>query len=57
MLNQENQKKPIFINSEEAKIPQPPQLAKKPQPIFENKEKPEEKKKLDYSDLFGDGIV
>ena len=57
ILNQESQKKPVFIKNEEINVPQPPQLAKKPQPIFENKDKPEEKKKLDYDDLFGNGIV
>ena len=30
-------KKPIFIKTEEPKIPQPPQLARKPQPIFDSK--------------------
>ncbi len=29
-------KKPIFIKTEEPKIPQPPQLAKKPQPVFDS---------------------
>jgi hypothetical protein len=58
------EKKPIFIKTEEVKIPQPAQLTKKPQPIFENKteenkveEKIEDKDKMDYDKLFGNGIV
>lgn len=52
-------KKPIFINQEEPKIPQPPQLSKKTTPVFE---KPKEevktgtddgKVKMDYDKLFG----
>jgi len=64
-------KKPIFIKTEEQKIPQPPQLAKKPQPVFESNpsvspsstppfDKGEIKKddnKMNYDKLFGDGIV
>jgi len=63
-------KKPIFIKTEEQRIPQPPQLARKPQPVFESNpsvpaatsplEKGEIKKednKMDYDKLFGDGIV
>lgn len=61
--------KPVFIKNEEVKVPQPPQLAKKQQPIFEEQnpsksplnkgelKKPEEKKKDDYDKLFGNGIV
>lgn len=56
-------KKPIFIKTEEQKVPQPPQLARKPQPVFENVKKTEDIKKtedsnkMDYDKLFGDGIV
>jgi hypothetical protein len=71
VVNPENNQKPIFVKTEETKVPQPPQLAKKPQPVFdspppkvveEQKNKPiEEKKdngdKKDYDDLFGNGIV
>ena len=40
----EQVKKPIFINKvEEKKIPQPPQLAKKPVPVFEEPKKDEVK--------------
>jgi len=57
VITTEKKQTPVFIKNEEVKVPQPPQLAKKPQPIFENKDKPEEKKKMDYDDLFGNGIV
>lgn len=57
-------KKPIFIKNEEQQVPQPPQLARKPQPVFENQEKkdeeikkPEDTNKMDYDKLFGNGIV
>jgi len=50
-------KKPIFIRTEEEKIPQPPQLNKTPQPVFEKDKKPEDSGKMDYDKLFGDGIV
>ncbi|MDD4937900.1 MAG: ATP-binding protein [Candidatus Shapirobacteria bacterium] len=65
-------KKPIFIRNEEVKIPQPPQLNKSAKPVFEqnssvstnstspfDKEeiKKEDNKKMDYDDLFGNGIV
>ncbi|MFA6184567.1 MAG: ATP-binding protein [Candidatus Shapirobacteria bacterium] len=63
-------KKPIFVKTEEQRIPQPPQLARKPQPIFDSNpsvdkstsplDKGEFKKednKMDYDKLFGDGIV
>ena len=54
-------KKPIFIKNEEKHIPQPPQLSKNPQPVFEEKKiedkKPEDPNKMDYDKLFGDGIV
>ncbi|MDD2483004.1 MAG: ATP-binding protein [Candidatus Shapirobacteria bacterium] len=49
-------KRPIFIKNEEEHIPQPPQLNKNPQPIFETK-KPDDPNKMDYDKLFGDGIV
>jgi len=60
ILTNEEPKKPIFVKPiEEVKIPQPAQLAKKPQPVFESKpeEKPEDKSKMDYDKLFGNGIV
>nr|MCW1949619.1 hypothetical protein [Candidatus Shapirobacteria bacterium] len=60
IISQEPKQKPVFIKNEEVKVPQPPQLAKKPQPIFDStkqSEKPEEKQKMDYDDLFGNGIV
>ncbi|MFA5532087.1 MAG: ATP-binding protein [Candidatus Shapirobacteria bacterium] len=63
-------KKPIFIRNEEVKVPQPPQLSKDPKPVFENKtdekkieENPsptkntDDKTKMNYDDLFGNGIV
>ena len=54
-------KKPIFIKNEEERIPQPPQLTRKPQPVFEEKKieekKPEDANKMDYDKLFGNGIV
>jgi len=58
-------KKPIFIKNEEEKIPQPPQLARKAQPIFDpplskgtgDQEKKPENNKMDYDKLFGNGIV
>ena len=60
-------KKPIFIKTEEQKIPQPPQLAKKPQPVFDSPapkvtdgqeiKKIEDPNKMNYDKLFGDGIV
>jgi len=56
-------KAPVFVpKTNEVKIPQPPQLVKKNEPVFEKKEetKPEETKpiqKLNYDDLFGNGIV
>ncbi|MDD3003106.1 MAG: hypothetical protein PHS06_04550, partial [Candidatus Shapirobacteria bacterium] len=34
-VDQNEIKKPIFIKTEEQRIPQPPQLARKPQPVFE----------------------
>jgi len=51
-------KKPVFINQEEPKIPQPPQLSKKTKPIFEEGSKDEktgksdENTKMDYDKLF-----
>lgn len=60
-------KKPIFIKTEEQRIPQPPQLARKPQPVFDSPspkatdeqeiKKTEDSGKMDYDKLFGDGIV
>lgn len=59
-------KKPIFIKTEEERIPQPPQLSKKPQPVFdspipkapdEQEKKPEDSNKMDYDKLFGNGII
>ena len=47
-------------------MPQPPQLSRKPQPVFESPapkttddqvKKPEDSNKMDYDKLFGDGIV
>ena len=62
--------KPIFVEPpKEVKVPQPPQLAKKPMPIFDSpmqkisdpasqgEKKPEEKPMSDYDKLFGNGIV
>jgi conjugal transfer ATP-binding protein TraC len=49
-------KKPIFIKNEEEHIPQPPQLSKNPQPVFETK-KADDPNKMNYDKLFGDGIV
>jgi len=53
-------KKPIFINQEEAKIPQPPQLSKKTNPVFEKSDnnntktvKDDGKALSDYDKLFG----
>ncbi len=66
-------KKPIFIKTEEEHIPQPPQLSKTPQPVFDSNpsvdkstspldkgeklKKPEDSGKMDYDKLFGNGIV
>lgn len=80
--NNQDSKKPIFINQVEPKVPQPPQLAKKLKPEFVPTAKIEDKpsnpssnqtlvntnkpntatstsdgKKLNYEDIFGDGIV
>ncbi len=60
VVTTEKKQTPVFIKNEEVKVPQPPQLAKKPQPIFDSTtqdNKAEEKKKMDYDDLFGNGIV
>ncbi len=59
-------KKPIFVKNEEEYIPQPPQLNKRPQPVFnspepktieEQEKKLDDSNKMDYDKLFGDGIV
>lgn len=54
-------KKPVFIRNEEAKVPQPPQLNRNPKPVFETKNQDNQnqtnEKKMDYDDLFGNGIV
>ena len=66
-----NNQKPIFVKTDEVRVPQPPQLIKKPQPIFDtnlpnnsqeqiNKASEAKKtndEKTDYDDLFGNGIV
>jgi len=70
VIDQSETKKPVFIRTEEQRIPQPPQLARKPQPVFESNppaDKPtspldkgevkKEDNKMDYDKLFGDGIV
>ena len=64
--------KPLFVNQvKEVSVPQPPQLAKKPIPVFENpatiqtkstgttgeEAKKEDQGKMDYDKLFGNGIV
>jgi hypothetical protein len=41
-------------------VPQPPQFNKNPKPTFENKteeNKTDDKSKMDYDKLFGNGIV
>jgi len=65
-------KKPVFIRSEETSVPQPPQLNRNPKPVFDSplpkateeqgNKMPENQtqndgKKMDYDDLFGNGIV
>jgi len=50
-------KKPVFIKTEEENVPQPPQLNKNPQPVFEETKKADDPNKMDYDKLFGDGIV
>jgi conjugal transfer ATP-binding protein TraC len=58
VVKPEEKQKPVFIAGEEVKIPQPPQLVKKPTPVFENKNQTDEEKDgLNYDDLFGNGIV
>ncbi len=60
VVNLNKGQKPVFVKTEEVKIPQPQQLVKKPQPIFENKpveEKKDNGDKKAYDDLFGNGIV
>ncbi|MDD4106835.1 MAG: ATP-binding protein [Candidatus Shapirobacteria bacterium] len=66
-----NNQKPIFVKTDEVRVPQPPQLIKKPQPVFDtnlpnnsqeqiNKASEAKKtndEKTDYDDLFGNGIV
>jgi conjugal transfer ATP-binding protein TraC len=65
----QNEAKPTFVQlpKEEVKIPQPPQLAKKPEPVFvpptqevkveEKKDEVPNKPTMDYDKLFGNGIV
>ena len=36
VVNPDSNQKPIFVKTEETKIPQPPQLIKKPQPVFDS---------------------
>jgi conjugal transfer ATP-binding protein TraC len=61
-------KKPVFVNQvKEVNIPQPPQLSKKSKPTYTSdeatagkpvlEEKKEDKTKMDYDELFGNGIV
>lgn len=71
IVSPDKNQKPVFVKTEETKILQPPQLIKKPQPVFdspppkvmeEQRNKPVEEKndnsdKKDYDDLFGNGIV
>ena len=60
VVNSSNNQKPIFVKTDEVKIPQPQQLIKKPQPVFESKqveEKKDNNDKKNYDDLFGNGIV
>ncbi|MFA5828481.1 MAG: ATP-binding protein [Candidatus Shapirobacteria bacterium] len=51
-------KRPIFLNQEEPKIPQPPQLSKKTKPVFEEPKEEvkaatdDGKTKMDYDKLF-----
>jgi conjugal transfer ATP-binding protein TraC len=54
VLEPEEKQKPVFIKTEEADIPQPSQLTKKPQPIFDSTK---QDNKPDVDDLLGDGIV
>jgi hypothetical protein len=67
-INNLENKKPVFINQAEIKIPQPPQFAKQIKPDFVAPEKKpvetvnneagsDNKNKLNYEDIFGDGIV
>lgn len=56
--------KPVFVNQpKEVTIPQPPQLVKKPKPTFEEPRVADAgssgglKKKMDYDQMFGNGIV
>ncbi len=71
VVSNDKGQKPVFVKTEEVKIPQPQQLVKKPQPIFSptppkvveeqtNKhieEKNDNGEKKAYDDLFGNGIV
>jgi len=61
IVKPEEKQKPIFIAGEETKVPQPPQLIKKPTPVFEDKKDKNqsegEKSGLNYDDLFDNGIV
>lgn len=60
VIEPEQKQKPVFIKTEETIVPQPPQLTKKPQPIFDSTKqdnKLNEETKPDYDDLLGGGIV
>ena len=65
-------KKPVFVRNEEINVPQPPQLSRNPKPVFDSpspkateeqelktpdKQTQNSEKKMDYDDLFGNGIV
>ncbi len=54
VLEPEQKQKPIFVKTEETNIPQPPQLAKKPTPLFENKTNSNEPTP---DDLLDSGII
>jgi len=59
VVEPEQKQKPVFIKTEETNIPQPVQLAKKPQPIFDSKQgnKSDEETKPNHDDLLGGGII
>jgi conjugal transfer ATP-binding protein TraC len=54
VLEPNQKQKPIFVKTEETNIPQPPQLAKKPTPLFENKTNNDESTP---DDLLDSGII